>query len=211
MFKKLCTIYFKEGLRKKLSKILKDNEFTTKLKDDQFLWFSDNSIMGILIIQRGYLQYFNKKFQEIFGYSQEEISNWKKREFYKIVHPDDLENILKKFELDNDVIYVKFRGITKEKKIINIENYLCKIEFDNKFAVLSSYVILNNYKMEYNPIKVENKSKSKYAILINFTPEIFRDIKLISKIKEKKTNEFIKEELIKILSFYKEDCKHLLG
>ena len=60
-----------------MSKVINNNgEFTTKLKDNQFLLFADNSTMEILIIQRGYLQYFNKKFQKMFGYSKEEISNF---------------------------------------------------------------------------------------------------------------------------------------
>lgn len=50
-----------------------NGEFTTKLKDEQFLRFADKSTMGVILIQRGYLQYFNKRFQEIFGYSHEEI------------------------------------------------------------------------------------------------------------------------------------------
>ena len=41
--------------------------YATKLHNAQFLHFANNSAMGILIIQRGYLQYFNQKFTEIFG------------------------------------------------------------------------------------------------------------------------------------------------
>jgi len=62
-----------------------NEEFTTKLRDETFLHFADNSSIGIIIIQRGYLQYLNQRFAEIFGYNEEEISYWKKREFYKIV------------------------------------------------------------------------------------------------------------------------------
>lgn len=128
-----------------MSKVINNGEFTTKLKDDQFLRFADNSIMGVLIIQRGYLQYFNKKFSEIFGYTKEEILSWKKREFYKIVHPEDLPNLVQKFQIeDTKTVSIQFRGITKQGKIIPIENYVCKITYDNKIAYLSSYVILDD-------------------------------------------------------------------
>jgi len=50
-----------------MSKVRKNEEFTTKLRDETFLYFADNSTMGIIIIQRGYLHYFNKRFKEIFG------------------------------------------------------------------------------------------------------------------------------------------------
>ncbi|MHA2128069.1 MAG: PAS domain S-box protein, partial [Promethearchaeota archaeon] len=62
-------------------------EFSTKLMEETFLQFVDDSTMGILILQRGFIKYFNKKFTQIFGYTEEDIKKWKKREFYKIVHP----------------------------------------------------------------------------------------------------------------------------
>ena len=78
-----------------MSDIDKKGEFTTKLRDDTFLHFAERSTMGILIIQRGYLQYFNQKFTEIFRYTIDDILKWKKREFYKIVHPEDLPGLIK--------------------------------------------------------------------------------------------------------------------
>ncbi len=126
-----------------MSKVINSGEFTTKLKDEQFLRFADKSTMGVILIQRGYLQYFNKRFEEIFGYSHEEILTWKKREFYKIVHPDDLQNILQQIKVeDSKTVSVRFRGIPKDKGIINIENYVCRMTYNNKSAYLSSYVIL---------------------------------------------------------------------
>ena len=48
-----------------MSKVEINEVFTTKLRDVTFLHFAERSTMGILIIQRGYLQYFNQKFTEI--------------------------------------------------------------------------------------------------------------------------------------------------
>ncbi|MFX1305100.1 MAG: PAS domain-containing protein [Promethearchaeota archaeon] len=135
-----------------------NNDFTTKLKNDQFLYFADNSRLGIVLIQRGHLIYYNKQFGEIFGYSQEEISKWKKREFYKIVHPEDLKHLVETFKIENDkkTITIRFRGIRKDKSIINIKNYNCQIKYNNKFAVLSSYVPLERTFEEesYTPKKI---------------------------------------------------------
>ncbi len=44
-----------------------DKEFSTLLSDEQFLHFANNSKMGVVIIQRGFLKYFNQQFIEIFG------------------------------------------------------------------------------------------------------------------------------------------------
>ena len=60
-----------------MSRIEGNEKFITKLSDEQFLYFAERSPMGIAIIQRGYLKYFNQRFTEIFGYDKSEISNWK--------------------------------------------------------------------------------------------------------------------------------------
>ncbi|MHA1374450.1 MAG: PAS domain S-box protein [Promethearchaeota archaeon] len=121
-----------------------DKEFSTLLSNEQFLHFANNSRMGVVIIQRGYLKYYNQKFMEIFGYSKEEVANWKKREFYKIVHPEDLSYLVKYFKLEDDkkTLVVKFRGIRKDKRVIEIENYICNIKYNDMTAYLSSYVSL---------------------------------------------------------------------
>jgi len=172
-----------------MSKVVNNGEFPTKLKDDQFLRFADNSTMGILIIQRGYLKYFNKKFRDIFGYSAEEISNWKKREFYKIVHPEDLQKILKQFKIeDSKTVSVRFRGIIKQGKIINIENYICQIKYKNNTAFLSSYVVLNNSVENNNSsnkkIKIEIELPDKYE-------EYFKYFKTYFNISKKECIEII--------------------
>ena len=63
--------------------------FTTKLKDETFLRFVDNSNMGVLIIQRGFLKYFNMRFTEVFGYTKDDILKLKKREFYSPSRQDN--------------------------------------------------------------------------------------------------------------------------
>ena len=152
-----------------MSKVINNGDFTTKLKDEQFLRVADNSTMGVLIIQRGYLQYFNKKFSEIFGYSQEEILNWKKREFYQIIHPEDLPNLVQKFTIeDTKTVSIRFRGVTKQGKIIPIENYVCKIKYKNNIAFLSSYVHLDGSIMTNNEI---------LRVLLEFKGELAKNYK----------------------------------
>ncbi|MBA7548150.1 hypothetical protein ES705_40596 [subsurface metagenome] len=156
-----------------------NKEFTTKLKNEQFLYFADNSSLGIMLIQRGHLIYYNKKFGEIFGYSQEENSKWKKREFYKIVHPDELPNLVKYFKIEDDkkTVSVRFRGVRKDKSIINIENYNCQIKYNNKFAVLSSYIPLEETFEEetYAPKMINLKTEK--LIILKYHPDIEKLLK----------------------------------
>ena len=162
-----------------MSEAKSNEEFTTKLKNEQFLYVAVNSYLGIVLIQRGHLIYYNKKFGEIFGYSQEEISKWKKREFYKIVHPEDLKHLVETFKIENDkrTITIRFRGIRKDKKIINIENYNCQITYNNKFAVLSSYIPLEKTFEEKPYAPKITKMKEEKIIILKFQPFIEKLLK----------------------------------
>ena len=158
-----------------MSKIQTNEDFTTKLRDITFLQFAERSTMGILIIQRGYLQYFNKKFTDIFGYSVDDILKWKKREFYKIIHPEELPDLLRSFIVEDDkkTVTVRFRGVKKDKKIIPIENYNCYIKYNNKTAFLSSYILLEESSDEFFIPKLI-KTKEEKLIVLKFSPNIVK-------------------------------------
>ena len=158
-----------------MSEAKSNEEFTIKLKNETFLRFADNSKMGVLIIQRGFLKYFNEKFIEIFGYTNEDILKWKKREFYKIVHLDDLPYLVKNFKIEDDkkTVSVRFRGVKKDKSVIPIENYICHIKYNNKTAYLSSYIQLKEPIDEvYIPKIIKTKEEKKIAL--DYQPNIIK-------------------------------------
>ena len=158
-----------------MSKAKINDVFTTKLRNETFLHFAENSTMGILIIQRGYLQYFNKKFTEIFGYSQEDILDWKKREFYKIVHPEDLPFLIDNFKIEADkkTVSVRFRGVRKDNHVIEIENYTCHIKYNNKTAYMSSYIPLEESLDEIHVPKLV-KTKEEKLIVLKSIPNVVK-------------------------------------
>ncbi len=179
-----------------MSKVEINEEYPTKLRKDTFIHFADNSAMGIIIIQRGHLKYYNQKFAEIFGYSEEEISKWKKREFYKILHPEDLSHLVEYFKVEDDkkTVSLQFRGIRKDKKIINVENYICQIEYNNKTAYLSSYIPLEKvYEKDYTPQTAKITTKKK--IILDFHPNIIKLLK----------NNKVKFDIYNICSYREED------
>jgi len=160
-----------------MSKVKINEDFTTKLRDVTFLHFAESSTMGILIIQRGYLQYFNQKFTEIFGYTVDDILKWRKREFYKIVHPEDLPDLVRRFKVEDDkkTVSVRFRGVRKDKKIIPIENYMCYIKYNNETAFLSSYILLEEFYDEYYIPRLI-KIKEEKLILLKFSINIVKHL-----------------------------------
>ncbi|MFX0030692.1 MAG: PAS domain-containing protein [Candidatus Hermodarchaeota archaeon] len=149
-----------------MSDIDTERELKTRLTDSTFLRLTDNSQLGITIIRRGYLKYFNAKFEEIFGYTKEEIHNWKKFEFFKFIHPEDIPNLLKNIRIeDSQNVTVQFRGVKKNGDIIPIENYIYRIKYNNKYAYFSTYVQLKKPLDEkVTSIVVETK-KNQYILL----------------------------------------------
>lgn len=180
-----------------MSRVGTNEEFTTKLKDEQFLHFAENSSLGITLIQRGYLKYFNKRFAEMFRYGEDEILQWKKREFYKIVHPADLPNLVQNFKVeDGKTVSIRFRGVTKDKKTFELENYICVIKYNNKTAYLSSYVPVEEIYREpetYTPKTIRIQMKKRIAL--EYHPDI---IKLLR-------NQNIKFDIIDYCTFREED------
>ncbi len=158
-----------------MSKAIINEEFSTKLRNETFLHFAENSTMGVLIIQRGFLQYFNKRFTELFGYTKEDLLQWKKREFYKIVHPEDLPYLIDNFKIkaDKKTVSVRFRGVRKDNHIIEIENYMCYIKYNNKTAYLSSYIPLEE---SFDDFYIPNliKTKEEKLIVLKSTPNIVK-------------------------------------
>lgn len=160
-----------------MSKVEINGDFTTKLRDLTFFQFAERSTIGILIIQRGYLQYFNQKFTEIFGYNVDDILKWRKREFYKIIHPEDLPDLVRRFKVkaDKKTVFVRFRGVRKDKKIMSIENYMCYIKYNNKKAFLSSYILLEESPDElYIPKLI--KVKDEKLIILKFSPDVIKHL-----------------------------------
>ena len=162
-----------------MSKSDLNEKLSTKLKDDHFLYFANNSYLGILIIQKGYIKYVNKKSIDILGYTLEDISKWKKREFFKIIHPEDLGKLMQNITIeDKDAVSFQFRVLTKKGKILTLNTYLNIIKYNNERAYLVSYTPIDKSKRKddlFNSIITRKKIEKK--ILIDYNPKIIKLLK----------------------------------
>lgn len=114
-----------------------------KLKESElkFRTITEQSFMGIIIIQDGVFKYFNQRAADINGYSVKEINEWEPYEFMKLIHPDDKDFVLdqakKKQKGDKDVINrYKYRLIKKSGEVAWMDNYSKTISFNGKTADL---------------------------------------------------------------------------
>ncbi|MFH2036789.1 MAG: PAS domain S-box protein, partial [Candidatus Zixiibacteriota bacterium] len=92
----------------------------------------------IAILQNGQHKYTSRAYTELFGYTQDELSE--PFSFMKNIHPDDRELILEKFEArqkgENASYINNFRMITKNSELIACESAANTIEYEGRPADL---------------------------------------------------------------------------
>ncbi|MFD0989082.1 PAS domain S-box protein [Mariniflexile jejuense] len=105
--------------------------------ENKFRALVEQSLTGIYIFDANKFLYVNKRFAEIFGYSEEEILNNLKPTDVVIVEdkPRANENIRKRLEGEVDDVRYTARGIRKNKSLIWIEIHGTHIFLDGKDVI----------------------------------------------------------------------------
>ena len=147
--------------RKKTQEALKESE-------QKFRTLSEQTMMGVCILQDEVIKYANQAFADIFEYSIEEILNWKPGESVKAVHPDDrsfvMEQGRKKQLGEKDIVTnYTYRAVTKAGKVKWVDIYSKTIFYIGKTAVLVSLIDITERKQAEGALK---QSKEKYQMLI---------------------------------------------
>jgi len=130
--------------RKRVEEALRESE-------EKFRILSEQSILGIGIIQDGIYQYFNQGYCAISGYSEDEIRRWQPYEYAKTVHPDDLEVVMdqiqkKQMNLPDAVTHYSFRGLNKEGAVLVLDLYSKTILYQGRPANLVTFVDITERK-----------------------------------------------------------------
>ncbi len=120
--------------RKRAEKALQESE-------EKFRLISEQSLVGIVIIQDEEIKYVNNAVSDLIGYPLKEMINWKPGEFAKAIHQDDkafvVEQASKKQAGDKEVmVQYSYRIITKTGKMKWVEQYSKTIRYEGKFADL---------------------------------------------------------------------------
>ncbi|MHA1476790.1 MAG: PAS domain-containing sensor histidine kinase [Promethearchaeota archaeon] len=143
-----------------------------KESEEQFRTISEQSLMGISIIQDGKIKYVNQTLANILGYSIKEILNWGQGEFFKTIHPEDKKKIIEfatKMENQDvtNVQYYEARGIHRDGSTVWLEIYNKRIKFQNKPAFLVSYIDITEKKKAKEELR---QSEEKYRFLFEKSP-----------------------------------------
>ena len=143
-----------------------------KESEQQFRIISEQSLMGISIIQEERIVYVNRTLANILGYSINEIYNWGQGEFFKTIHSEDKKKVIEfAIEIDKhvdvEVQYYEARGIHRDGSTKWLEIYQKNIMFHNKPAFLISYIDITEKKNAKEELR---QSEEKYRYLFEKSP-----------------------------------------
>jgi len=136
-----------------------------KLRDEEnkFRRLVEKSLVGVYIIQDGKFPYVNPKLAEVFGYKQNEIID--KLKVSDLVVPQDRkivsENVRKRIKGKAKSIHYSFKGLRKDKTVIDVEVYGASAVYNNKPAVIGTLIDITERKQkEIQLIRTKNRLRS---------------------------------------------------
>jgi PAS domain S-box-containing protein len=140
-------------------------EFTLKESEEKFRNLTEQSLMGILIIQDNQVKYTNQRATEIIGYNRIEILNWSIHDLMNKIHPNDIEQLKETINISNlnnteMIKNFQFRGIRKNNEVYWVDLFFKKIQFQGKDAELYAAVDITERKITEKLVQ-EEKEKSK--------------------------------------------------
>ncbi|NHI93446.1 MAG: PAS domain S-box protein [Candidatus Lokiarchaeota archaeon] len=135
--------------------------------EEKFRSFTEQSLIGISIIQDGIIKYVNQSIAEFVEYSVEEITGWDLNKFLNVIHPSDKDKIreqvlkIKQGEY-NVLIHYTFQIINKSGKIIWLENFSKPINYEGGQAILSTVIDITEKKEAEQKL---HESEEKFRLL----------------------------------------------
>ena len=149
-------------------------EAQVKLKEseDKFRTISEQSLMGIIILQDDMYKYVNQAAADILGYTVEEMLEVPQGGFMNYVHPEDREFVREqatKKQMGRKDVVTKYpyRCLTKSGETIWVQNYSRTITYEGKYADLFTIIDFTERKKAEQKLK---ESEVKYRHLFETSP-----------------------------------------
>jgi len=119
-----------------------------KQSENLFRALSEESLVGVYLIQDGIFKYVNPQFADIFGYKRKEIM------YHKgpgdLTYPEDrdlvLDNLQQRIEGEVDYKEYDFRGITKQGNMIHVSVFGSAISYMGQPAIIGTLLDITENK-----------------------------------------------------------------
>jgi len=224
-----------EALGKQIEKIRQLNralneekETIQKTRDElvasevKFRTLSEQSLLGIMIIQDNVIKYFNGGYLSISGYSPDELTGMGAGSFLQLIHPDDrafvAEQAAKKQSGDKNVVNnFQVKALTKkgELKWVNIFSKTIQYEgrpadFVNIVDVTELETMQERLKDTIDALEKSNYELGKFAAATSHDlQEPLRTISIYTQLLKKKNEGNLDEESLKYMDYTVESVKQL--
>ncbi|MFQ5820432.1 MAG: PAS domain S-box protein [Candidatus Heimdallarchaeota archaeon] len=145
----------------------KRSEEALQESEVQFRLLSEQSLLGIILLQDDVIKYANQASAEISGFSQEQIMSWSPNEFAKLVHPEDrsfvMEQARKKQAGEKDVeTHYSCRIIPKSGETRWLDIYSKVITYEGRNANFVTLIDITEQKRGEIALK---ESEQKFRVV----------------------------------------------
>ena len=132
------------------------------MPEENFRNISEQSIMGIIVIQDRNIVYVNETAANIIGYPVEQIIKWNIEGFNNLIPDEDFKinidrlNVNKKYN-ESDFLENEYRIIHKSGKKIWVRSYSKNIIYYGKSATLNCFIDITKQKNTLEQVKVSEE------------------------------------------------------
>lgn len=124
--------------------------------------FTQQTVLGILILQENKIKYVNNRFCDLIEYNMEEIKSWNLEELKRIFFKGHLIFILEQIKkkqkgIKDNINCFQVKYVKKTKQTFWVENIIETINYEENPAVLISVLDITKEKEAENLIIEENK------------------------------------------------------
>jgi len=155
----------------------KQVEDNLRESEEKFRTITEQSLMGIAILQDNIVKYVSQKLADIYGYSVEEILNFEPNGFLKLIHPDFVELVIeqarkKQAGFKGVITNYQLKSVKKTGENFWVENYSKTINYNGRPADLTTIIDINERKKAEEELK---KSEENYRNAFE-RAELYKDL-----------------------------------
>ncbi|MFW9808448.1 MAG: PAS domain S-box protein [Candidatus Thorarchaeota archaeon] len=136
-------------------RLVEDN---LRKSESKYRSLAEQSVQGITILTPEKLLYYNPAFQNLIGYSEEELSSMNAGDVWNLVHPDDRDELRKRME---DRIAgrpisprYEYRFVRKDGEIRWVESFTSRVEYLGTHAVQTVIVDITERRVSERKLRV---------------------------------------------------------
>lgn len=138
--------------------VAKPNDMQQALweSESRFRALVEQALVGIYVIQDGRYRYVNPKFEEIFGYTQEEVTTQLHHGQELIAESDRplvRHNVQRRLQGELDTLHYTFKGVRKDGSQIDVEVHGTAMDFQGKRAVIGTLLDITQRKQAEEALK----------------------------------------------------------